>query len=630
MERQRGFTLIETMVALGIAVIAMLGVAGILSLSRSPGAVGSAGAQLDASIALARALARASGNGATILALPRVDARGAAMLGFRLFVYRGRPTALGAATATRELPIVGDATLREASLGSPPFALFFRADGSAVGIAHPALLRGSDPPQFTVVAREPGCPIPDLAHGITLTLVANGATLTRVLPCPGAATTNLAASPLPSMTPNPPLVVPRALLFKWPSAPVQSFVVAEFGYERWFAASGAPMQGFACEGSAGAVAGFSQSPPYSGPHVPSDGSELPLPPAGTPYAYPDASVQIPGAMDDAPATFPTSPIGAGLCTVPLGDAFGQRRDVWGRALAVSMQVMGFLTLTNASGASATSQSSTPLPIGSFSTKGQTITVRASKSFDNDGSGIRFANFAWSGASAAPCGAALAYAQSSNVPGAAPGSTATASFSLTDTTPPTSALTCTGTITDTYGEPAVTFTASVAAGAVAMKTWPAQLVMGASGMRVAMTAVHPFTIASLVNELIGGAVAQAALTPCTAYAWTAAGTISTPIPDTPIPTQVTALIPGLAIDSSGCITIGGAQIDTKTTGAPIVAYEPSGTAANFVDSVPCTGIASSQNWNPTASATNVVSDELPIVPGSTAGGCPVTINDSSST
>uniref|UniRef100_E6Q443 Prepilin-type N-terminal cleavage/methylation domain-containing protein n=1 Tax=mine drainage metagenome TaxID=410659 RepID=E6Q443_9ZZZZ len=495
MESQRGFTLLETIATLGIVSLLLLAGLRLATLARAPGATANAATQLDAAIALVRSLARASGNGATLLALPRTDTRGNVVLGFRIVLYRGRPNAAGAATIARALPLVTDASLREASLGSPPFALFFRGDGSAVGIAHPTLTGASSHPQFATIAAEPPCPS---TTGIALSLTRNGATETRAIVCPPQSKS--AAGPQPSMTPNPPTLAPHALLFPWPTAPTQWFSIAEFGYRRWFAAMGGAMAGFACSGNGAAVVAFPTTPPYSGPQAPADAQSTPAPP-NAPYAYAVAASNAAGAMDDAPAHFPVQPVAAGLCNVPLVDAFAQSSDPWGNPLVVAMQVMGWLTLSHAANA-ATSRSA-PLAIGALTAAGQSFTVDASKSFDNDPAGITFTGLTWnSSACDASKGGALAFAASgNNTAGSGPSGTATHAFVITDQTPPATALTCTGTLTDQYGEPPVSFTTNVAAGASAMLTWPAKIVVMAGGGTIGFVAPPPTARGSLGAPLV---------------------------------------------------------------------------------------------------------------------------------
>ena len=553
MGSQRAFTMLETVAALGIVTILLLAGLRIATLARAPGATANAATQLDAAIALSRSLARSSGNGATLLALPRTDARGRAMVGFRIVLYRGRPNAPGAATLARSLPLVADATLEEGSVGAPPFALFFRGDGSAVALAHPSLGGSAAAPQLATIAAEPPCLS---SAGVLLRVTRNGATVTRSIPCPAVAGGGVAA-PQASMTPNPPTLAPRALRFTWPSAPVQEFAIAEFGYRGWFAATGGAMQGFSCRANGAAVVAFPNTPPYSGPQSLADARSVPSPPNGVPYAFAASASAAAGAMDDAPALFPVQPVTAGLCAVPLVDAFGQRSDPWGNPLVVAMQVMGWLTLA-ANGGSAT-HNTAPLAIAATPlTSGQSVTVDASKTFDNDPAGIAFAGLSWSPAS---CGSALTLtASGNNTAESSATGTATRSFVITDTSPPSTALTCTGTITDQYGEPAVAFTTSVAAAnATAFVTWPAYLEVGVNGTSlgqsgssiVASVQSSQGLLASLtarvspwINAALGGGIAEACVfcspsprstsTPPSGCGTSKIFTCPTPAPATPTP------------------------------------------------------------------------------------------------
>ena len=623
MDSQRGFTLLETMAALGIVSLLLLAGFRLATLARAPGATANAAAQLDAAIALARSLARASGNGATLLVLPRHDTHGAPMPGFRIVLYRGRPNAAGAATLARELPLVADASLREAQLGAPPLALFFRRDGTAVGSAHPVLAGAASAPQLAPIAAEPPCPS---AVGIVLQIARNGAMVTRAIPCPTAPNATVAA-PQPSMTPNPPTIAPRALLFHWPSAPEEWFSIAEFGYRRWFAATGGAMRGFACVDGGAAVVAFPSAPPYSGPQSAADAQSSPAPP-NAPYAYPVATSTAPGAMDDAPAHFPVLPVGAGLCTVPLVDAFAQHTDPWGNPLVVTMQVMGWLTLSQG-GNSATSQTP-PLATTPQLTQGKALTIDASKTFDNDPAGIVFSAVSWSSGA---CGNALTVSASgNNTAGSGPSGTAMHSFLIADRTPPATALTCTGSLTNQYGEPAVAFTVKVAAGASVFFTWPAGgIVEATSGSTLAALPMHE----PLVAKLFGAEIADALTTGCKAVAiqsgMSAFPTSYTPASFAQLPPAAQSLLTGqgysLSSDGSGCVMQNGAP----AAQAPIVAYVPgsTNTTTPTYQGVPapgCNNIASLGQPNPMSASGAEV--DIPVIPGSNPGSCTVSITSAS--
>ena len=619
MGSQRAFTMLETVAALGIFTIVLLAGLRIATLARAPGATANAATQLDAAIALSRSLARSSGNGATLLALPRTDTSGRAIVGFRIVLYRGRPNAPGAATLARSLPLVTDATLEEGSVGAPPFALFFRGDGSAVALADPSLGGSTAAPQLATIAAEPPCLS---SAGVLLRITRNGDTVTRSVPCPAVAGGGVAA-PQASMTPNPPTFAPRALRFAWPSAPVQEFAIAEFGYRGWFAATGGAMQGFACRANGAAVVTFPTTPPYSGPQSLADAQSVPSPPNAVPYAFAASASAAAGAMDDAPALFPVQPVTPGLCAVPLADAFGQRSDPWGNPLVVATQVMGWLTL-GANGGSATHNTAALAIAATPLTSGQSVTIDASKTFDNDAAGIAFAGLSWSPAS---CGSALTLtASGNNTAGSSATGTATHSFVITDTTPPSTALTCTGTLTDQYGEPTVAFTTSVAAAnATAFVTWPAYLEVGANGAPVGLSGsslvagVQPSQglLASLtarvgpwINAALGGGIADACvfcspspiatLKPPSSCGTSKILTCPTPAPATPSPspsgsnTPSPSIVPGTCYARAFTVSSGGSpninSPDTSIASMPSAIRNALDSALNIgglgVDSTGC--------------------------------------------
>ena len=252
---QRGFTLVETVVAVGI--VALLTATVWLSLALRPGALRATIASFDASFATARAIAATSGNGATIVVLPRTDTHGNHLPGFTLRLYRGRPTAANAVTLADVPELDADAAVREATLGAPPFAIFLSSAGNASGLASYPTIASDGTPQFGPIAKQPPCP----NGGLVLAFASAHGTQTRVLPC--GATAFGSPIPLATESPAPLLLTPNALVFHWPSAPLQTFVATEWGYPRWFAAGA-----FACGSN---VARFPQSnpaPPYSPPNTP--------------------------------------------------------------------------------------------------------------------------------------------------------------------------------------------------------------------------------------------------------------------------------------------------------------------------------------------------------------------------
>src|ERR1700678_769925 len=96
--REAGFTLLELVVAVGIAVI-LLAAGGYWMLSMRPGALRGALDDFDANLATAKAIAASSGNGATLVFAPQPnDAPG-----FTLRVYSGRPNAANAVSTTNAM-----------------------------------------------------------------------------------------------------------------------------------------------------------------------------------------------------------------------------------------------------------------------------------------------------------------------------------------------------------------------------------------------------------------------------------------------------------------------------------------------------------------------------------------------
>jgi len=336
--------------------------------------------------------------------------------------------------------------------------------------------------------------------------------------------------------------------------------------------------------------------------------------------------------------------------------------------------MGWLTLSQG-GNSATSQAPLPLAITPQLTSGQSVTIAASKADDNDPAGIVPSITSWNPASCASVFSSPAIV--SNTPGSSPRATATTVFSLTDSTPPSSALTCTGTVSDQYGEPAVAFTVNVAAGRLSMATWPATLEVGAGGMtlgqsgstlaayeppHLGLLALLTARVSPFINTALGGGTAVAGqcvggvpispmggcystpspgpLTtptpaslsvtpgPCYGRAVTALGSTT---PDTTIPTSVLNLF-NLGIDPSGCIMYDNGTDWVPATTAQIgaIVYEPSETAKTFgIKTNTCTtNTAAVGLWNP--GYNNEVQALLNITGGSSGGTCAVTLTDGTTT
>ncbi|MHB8462372.1 MAG: pilus assembly FimT family protein, partial [Vulcanimicrobiaceae bacterium] len=349
MERQRGFSLLETLVTVAILAILLAGTLVLRSIR--PFSLGAATAGYDAAVAAAVPLAEAGSNGATLVFLPRL-AGTRRLPGFLLRVYSGRPSASGAVQPTTMQTVVAEADisatgLQGSSSAQPPFAIFLNARAHASGLAgYPSATSSSansaPVPQFPALAHEPSCP----PGGITLTFTSPTGRATRHLPCSVslAGPAGRTPEPGPAFGSNPLWLTRKALIFAYPRAPRQHFVATEFGYRRWYAADG-----FSCFDSGGmqAVATLPQSdpaPPYWGseyaPASPPPGAS-PAPemtaqpaPSGVPYAFPWS----PTSMDDAPAWFWVDPSAPGLCTLTIADANGQQAGE-------PIDVMGPLTVS---------------------------------------------------------------------------------------------------------------------------------------------------------------------------------------------------------------------------------------------------------------------------------------------
>src|SRR5581483_11760155 len=289
-EVEHGFTLIELLVAVSILAILSVGII-TLALAKRPGALTAATQEFDASFAAARAIAATSGNGATIVVAPRTVQGGQQLQGFTLTVYRGRPTAANAVTATTVMPIVSDATIREATLGAPPFTIFLSSAGHASGVASYPSFSAQGDPVFSLITQQPSCP----NGSLRLTFSSTNATQTRTLSC----RTLVFGSPQPvaSTTPEPIVLALNTLVFYWQNAPVQQFVATEWGYTRWFSANGWLCGGNGMQG----VLTFPQSspaPPYSAAYSRADANATPQPPRNDPYSYANSTT----SMEDAPAS----------------------------------------------------------------------------------------------------------------------------------------------------------------------------------------------------------------------------------------------------------------------------------------------------------------------------------------
>ncbi len=572
------------LVAVGI--IMLLAIAGgVWTLAMRPGALRASVDGYDASIAAALALASTSGNGATLVFLPRTDGRGSALPGFTLDVYGGRPTAVGAVHASGTMRVVGDASVSEKSLGKPPFALFVSSTGRPTGVAAYPALDVSGRPSFAAIAVQPPCP----SGGLLLTFaVPAGARDTRSLPC-GTSVAGTAA-PNASPTPGAPLLTPAALIFDWPNAPQQTLDATEWGYTHWFASA----TGFECSG--GGVAGYANVPlPYQAPHDAGEASLAPAVPGGTPYSYPNSAQ----SMNDAPAPFPIVPSNAGGCWLDIVDAYAQHATA-------AVHVRGALAASPASLA-------WPAPAN----HGERV-VLLQKVDDDEPlrpnvlsetcAGIVRARWmsqsapsAWSDTASVQLGLDPVVAANGYNAGGA----------------------CTIVIASQYaGEPPVTIAIDVTKPPQPMQSWPEQITMATGGATLAYVPAQRIDLAEILNLAIGGGIADAAATSgCYAYAYKSDG-----ITADLAPPQANAL--GIYTDGNGCYTNAGG---TPIAAPQIALWEPGGAGKTFTiqnSLSTCTSSSVTQGvWNPASAYGSQVG--LPLIPGSAptgSGGCNIGITD----
>jgi hypothetical protein len=107
----------------------------------------------------------------------RIDGQGTVLPGFTAQVYAGRPNASGLRSAP--LPrVTSGAQIWEATLGPPPFSLFFDGAGHVTGAAGAVSTA-------TVLPSEPPCP--GGGNAMTFTIRDSRASQDRALACPEAA-----------------------------------------------------------------------------------------------------------------------------------------------------------------------------------------------------------------------------------------------------------------------------------------------------------------------------------------------------------------------------------------------------------------------------------------------------------
>jgi prepilin-type N-terminal cleavage/methylation domain-containing protein len=173
---ERGYTLVEILLVAAIVVtMAAFGFA--MAQAAHAFAMRSAAGQFDAAVAYARSVAAGSGNGATLVFTSRVDSRGSVLGGFAARLYAGRPNADGPIVAVPMPAVTTEGEIAEASLGHPPFTIFFNGAGQVSG------MQGTVSPA-SEIASDPGCG--DGRSSLLFTISDSRATTTRALACPQA------------------------------------------------------------------------------------------------------------------------------------------------------------------------------------------------------------------------------------------------------------------------------------------------------------------------------------------------------------------------------------------------------------------------------------------------------------
>lgn len=571
---ERGFTLIETVVTVGI--VALIVAAGVwFALWQRPSALRASVDQFDAAMAAVNQLAPASGNGATLIFMPRFDGSGKQIPGYVMRLYRGRPTADNAVTNAGLITYVSDANIFEATFGKPPFALFFSSAARPTGVGqYPS--GTSDNPTFTTISSQPPCP----ANGITVTFTSiQGADDTRKLQCDKAVTGVAPGNPSPA--PNKPGIAPhQATAYYVTNAPKLGFVASEVGYTHWFSGD---------VGTCAEVAPFAAGFPYSQPQNASETSSPQPIPVSSPYSWPNNGG---GSMNNAPAQFYIQPVAAGNCTVNVVDQYGQ-------TVAEQVQVMSDLTLISMS----------PAPPSDFPTKRQidfvpssgAVTIVVGKTYDAEAMGLTLAG---------SCGSfgKSQFLQISTVQerlGSAtdPSAPTTETFTVQ---PNGEVGSCYLTLISKYsGDPNIRIDVNVSK-PKSLATWPIAVKYGANGANVAGGSIKSqWDLGSAINALLGGTNAVAAGA-CRAKAF---ADIAMTVPDVGMHTFGTVTV---LTDSNGCYD------------GSIVAYEPAGNASTFkVYQNTCGASLNALQWSSTSS----VAASLGLIAGSSKSQCTISVQDS---
>lgn len=481
---ERGFTLIEVVVAVAITAILLLGALWLFGMH--PAALRASVEGFDQRYGAARALAAKTGNGATIVFAPRAGS------GFTMSVYAGRPkdAASVSAMAIDAVPVlVSDADIA-GPFGSPPFAVFLSSAGKPSGKGGYPAVSASGAVTFDVLAQQPSCP--DTVNGIVFTFRgANGATDTRKIGCDGIAMLSGTAAPQPSMTPEALRIDTASMLAHWTSdsAPLH-FKVGEFGYTHWFESGdlGVNDCGIAFTSDNGnAPAVFAPSP--NSTSSPAEMSATPAPDANTPYTW---ATQVSGhPPDQPPGDFQLTPVSGngGTCTVQIVDDHQQ-------SVTTHVQVMGDLD-----------PRVTSMTFVSPTDAAQSLTL--GKTFDTEQLQLQFGG---------PCGGIVTESQTGN---SVASSISTQATTATIVVTPVAAGACDLHVGDQYGEPAAIVHINVKSPQMKVIPQyieypmpPATTIRYPSGMTVGYRGMdsRDARVARFVNAALSGATATAGVGP----------------------------------------------------------------------------------------------------------------------
>ncbi|NNM93700.1 MAG: hypothetical protein HKL92_10195, partial [Candidatus Eremiobacteraeota bacterium] len=415
------------------------------------------------------------------------------------------------------------------------------------------------------------------------------------------------------------------LYFGKPGIAARALTIAEQNYHGYWEV---PPSGVACAGGTTGSGGGSITqyvPPYpTGAPYPG-ASPLPTPPQPRPYAYPapnDASTQ------NAPANLLIAPAQPGMCQANLLSVYGTTllpAYIVSAPLAASSANLGTLAKT---GAVATlTKLNDGFPINASVTAWSPASC-ASAITATAGANT-YSNGAWPATPPAPNQTYAANGLLTVTQPLPPTTSASQGMTFTPTGTTSAALACTATVQTTDHDGTVertTIAMTAPATVTAMLTWPAGgIVEAASGSTLAMLPMHE----PLIAKLFGAEMADALTTGCEAvviasgtFPVDASGTAYTPASLSQLPPAAQTLLSGqgYTVDGTGCVWQNGAL----AAQAPIVAYEPGDSSPNtptYNPTTQCAAISLGQ-VNPTnASGPQIL---VPVIPGSTAGSCTVTI------